>query len=422
MADVKASAAAAAPTPAETSVATPAAATPTPAKADEKEKNSAVEYPPLTSFDDMELDDQLLRGVYAVGYERPPAIQQRAIMPITKGHDVIAQAQSGTGKTATFTIGLLKKIDTSVKKTQSLILAPTRELARQISGTVGSIGQFMSVTHHVCIGGTQITADVNRLNQGPHAVIGTPGRVVDMIERQVLKVNDVKIFILDEADQMLSGEFADRVYQIFQYLPTTVQVVLMSATMPPAVLDLTEKFMINPVRILVNADQLTLEGIRQFYIKLDNPAWKIDTICDLYESLEITQSVIFCNTRTEASRLTNVLTEKHFVVSCLHSDLNQADRDKVMREFTSGSSRVLIATDIIARGIDVQQVSVVINYDLPKECETYLHRIGRGGRFGRKGLAINLVTENSFEALENIRRFFSTEITEMPDDFATYLS
>jgi len=420
MADVQARAAAPAST---TAAAADAATKPAPAgeaKPEQKKKDgAATEITP--TFDLMDLADPLLRGVYAAGYERPSAIQQRAIVPISKGHDVIAQAQSGTGKTATFTIGMLKKIDPKAKKTQALILAPTRELARQISQTVKLVGQFMDVSHHVCIGGTQVQADMKALSQLPHAVIGTPGRVVDMIKRNFLKLEDVTIFILDEADQMLSGEFADRVYEIFQALPNTVQVVLMSATMPPAVLDLTEKFMIDPVRILVNTEGLTLEGIRQFYITLDKPAWKIDTISDLYENLEVTQSVIFVNTRSDAAKLTQQLTDMHFVVSCLHSELDQNERDRVMREFISGSSRVLIATNIVARGIDVQQVSVVINYDLPIDNETYLHRIGRGGRFGRKGLAINFVTSDTMGRLKEIEDYYHTHIEEMPADFASYI-
>ncbi|EMD66989.1 hypothetical protein COCSADRAFT_283690 [Bipolaris sorokiniana ND90Pr] len=281
------------------------------------------------SFDNMNLKPELLRGVYAYGFERPSAIQQRAIMPVIKGNDVIAQAQSGTGKTATFSISTLQKIDSSVKACQALILAPTRELAQQIQ-----------------------------------------------------------------------------------------KVVLLSATMPQDVLEVTTKFMRDPVRILVKKDELTLEGIKQFYIAVEKEDWKLDTLSDLYETVTITQAVIFCNTRRKVDWLTDKLTARDFTVSAMHGDMDQAQRDVIMKEFRSGSSRVLIATDLLARGIDVQQVSLVINYDLPANRENYIHRIGRGGRFGRKGVAINFVTADDVRMMREIEQFYSTQIEEMPMNVA----
>ncbi|RAR06791.1 atp-dependent rna helicase eif4a [Stemphylium lycopersici] len=374
------------------------------------------------SFDNMNLKAELLRGVYAYGFERPSAIQQRAIMPVIKGNDVIAQAQSGTGKTATFSISTLQKIDSNVKACQALILAPTRELAQQIQKVVVAIGDFMDIQCHACIGGTSVRDDMKALQDGPQVVVGTPGRVHDMIQRRVLKTDHMKMFVLDEADEMLSRGFTEQIYDIFQLLPQSTQVVLLSATMPQDVLEVTTKFMRDPVRILVKKDELTLEGIKQFYIAVEKEDWKLDTLSDLYETVTITQAVIFCNTRRKVDWLTDKLTARDFTVSAMHGDMDQAQRDVIMKEFRSGSSRVLIATDLLARGIDVQQVSLVINYDLPANRENYIHRIGRGGRFGRKGVAINFVTADDVRMMREIEQFYSTQIEEMPMNVAAWLA
>ncbi|WVW80928.1 ATP-dependent RNA helicase eIF4A [Kwoniella bestiolae CBS 10118] len=368
----------------------------------------------VDNFDNMDLKGDLLRGVYAYGFERPSAIQQRAIMPIITGRDCIAQAQSGTGKTATFSISILQRIDTTVKKTQALILAPTRELAQQIQKVVIALGDYLNVDCHACVGGTAVREDMAKLAEGPHVVVGTPGRVFDMINRGALKSEAVKMFCLDEADEMLSTGFKDSIYDIFQLLPAETQVVLLSATMPPEVLDVTKKFMRDPIRILVKKDELTLEGIRQFYIAVEKEEWKLDTLCDLYETVTITQAVIFCSTRRKVDWLTQKLHEREFTVSAMHGDMDQAQREVIMKEFRSGSSRVLIATDLLARGIDVQQVSLVINYDLPASKENYIHRIGRGGRFGRKGVAINFVTQDDVKMLREIETYYNTQVDEMP--------
>ncbi|OJI85638.1 hypothetical protein ASPTUDRAFT_117665 [Aspergillus tubingensis CBS 134.48] len=374
------------------------------------------------SFDSMDLKPELLRGVYAYGFERPSAIQQRAIKPIIAGHDVIAQAQSGTGKTATFSISALQKIDQELKACQALIVAPTRELAQQIQKVVVAIGDFMNIECHACIGGTNVRDDMNALRAGPQVVVGTPGRIHDMIERRVLKTDQMKLFILDEADEMLSRGFTEQIYDIFQLLPQSTQVTLLSATMPQDVLEVTTKFMRDPIRILVKKQELTLEGIKQFYIAVEKEEWKLDTLSDLYETVTITQAVIFCNTRRKVDWLTDKLTARDFTVSAMHGDMEQGQRDVIMKEFRSGSSRVLIATDLLARGIDVQQVSLVINYDLPANRENYIHRIGRGGRFGRKGVAINFVTADDVRMMREIEQFYSTQIEEMPMNVAGKLA
>jgi len=370
------------------------------------------------SFDDMDLKEELLRGIYAYGFEKPSAIQQRAIVPCIKGMDVIAQAQSGTGKTATFSISVLQKVDIGLKETQALLLAPTRELAQQIQKVMMSLGDYMGAQCHACIGGTSVREDMRKLESGQHIVVGTPGRVFDMISRKVLNVNYIKQFVLDEADEMLSRGFKDQIYDVFRHLNQETQVILLSATMPDEVLEVTKRFMRDPIRILVKKEELTLEGIRQFYISVEREEWKLDTLCDLYETLTITQAVIFANTRRKVDWLTEKMHERDFTVSAMHGDMDQKERDVIMREFRSGSSRVLITTDLLARGIDVQQVSLVINYDLPTNRENYIHRIGRGGRFGRKGVAINFVTEEDKRSLQDIEKFYNTQIDEMPMNVA----
>ncbi|KAI5966233.1 TIF1 [Candida pseudojiufengensis] len=370
-------------------------------------------------FDDLNLKPNIVRGIFGYGYETPSAIQQRAILPITEGRDVLAQAQSGTGKTATFTISALQRIDENEKSTQALILAPTRELALQIKNVITSIGLYLKVTVHASIGGTSMSDDIEAFKSGVQIVVGTPGRVFDMIERRYFKTDKVKMFILDEADEMLSSGFKEQIYNIFRLLPETTQVVLLSATMPQDVLEVTTKFMNNPVRILVKKDELTLEGIKQFFINVEVEDYKFDCLVDLYDSISVTQAVIFCNTRQKVEFLTNKLREQNFTVSAIHADLPQSERDTIMKEFRSGSSRILIATDLLARGIDVQQVSLVINYDLPANKENYIHRIGRGGRFGRKGVAINFVTDKDVGMMREIEKFYSTQIIEMPADIGS---
>jgi translation initiation factor 4A len=366
----------------------------------------------------MNLREELLRGVYAYGFEKPSAIQQRAIVPCVKGHDVIAQAQSGTGKTATFSISILQQIDTKLAQCQALVLAPTRELAQQIQKVVIALGDYMGAQCHACIGGTSVREDMRKLDAGQHIVVGTPGRVFDMISRKVLRTYDIKMFVLDEADEMLSRGFKDQIYDVFRHLNSNIQVVLLSATMPAEVLEVTTRFMREPIRILVKKEELTLEGIRQFYVSVEREEWKLDTLCDLYETLTITQAVIFCNTRRKVDWLTEKMHQRDFTVSAMHGDMDQKERDVIMREFRSGSSRVLITTDLLARGIDVQQVSLVINYDLPTNRENYIHRIGRGGRFGRKGVAINFVTDDDKRTLNDIEKFYNTRIDEMPMNVA----
>ena len=368
------------------------------------------------TFDEMSLHENLLRGIFAYGFEKPSAIQQKGIVPFAKGLDVIQQAQSGTGKTATFCAGILQNLDYSLVECQALVLAPTRELAQQIEKVMRALGDYLGVKCHACVGGTSVREDARILQAGVHVVVGTPGRVYDMLRRRALRADNIRMFVLDEADEMLSRGFKDQIYDIFQLLPPKIQVGVFSATLPPEALEITRKFMDKPVRILVKRDELTLEGIKQFYVDVDLEEYKLDTLCDLYETLAITQSVIFANTRRKVDWLTDQMRARDHTVSATHGDMDQNTRDVIMREFRSGSSRVLITTDLLARGIDVQQVSLVINFDLPNNPENYLHRSGRSGRFGRKGVAINFVSKEDVRLLNDIQKFYNTVIEELPSN------
>uniref|UniRef100_A0A1I8AWT3 RNA helicase n=1 Tax=Steinernema glaseri TaxID=37863 RepID=A0A1I8AWT3_9BILA len=372
----------------------------------------------IPTFDKMGLHENLLRGIYSYGFEKPSAIQQRAIKAIIKGRDVIAQAQSGTGKTATFSIGVLQSLDVQTRETQALVLSPTRELAVQIQRVILAVGDYMNVQCHACIGGTNVGEDIRKLDFGQHVVSGTPGRVFDMIRRRNLRTRSIKMLVLDEADEMLNKGFKEQLYDIYRYLPPGAQVVLLSATLPHEILEMTSKFMTDPVRILVKRDELTLEGIKQFFVSVDKEEWKFDTLCDLYDTLTITQAVLFCNTRRKVEWLAEKLKEANFTVSAMHGEMEQKERDEIMKEFRGGSSRVLISTDVWARGLDVPQVSLVINYDLPNNRELYIHRIGRSGRFGRKGVAINFVKTDDVRILRDIEQYYSTQIDEMPMNVA----
>jgi len=306
----------------------------------------------------------------------------------------------------------------NIRETQALVLSPTRELAQQIQKVVLALGDFMNVQCHACIGGTSTGEDMKKLDYGQHIVSGTPGRVIDMINRRSLRTRHIKMLLLDEADEMLNLGFKEQIYEVYRHLPPQTQVVLVSATLPHEILEITTKFMTEPVRILVKRDELTLEGIKQFFVAVEREEWKFDTLCDLYDTLTITQAVIFCNTKRKVNWLTEKMREANFTVSSMHGDMKQEERDAIMKEFRAGDTRVLITTDVWARGIDVQQVSLVINYDLPNSRELYIHRIGRSGRFGRKGVAINFVKNDDIRILRDIEQYYATQIDEMPMNVA----
>ena len=367
----------------------------------------------VESFDELNLKPDLLRGIYGYGFEKPSIIQQKAILPIIKGNDVIAQAQSGTGKTAAFAIGTLQLVEPEKDEIQCLILSPTRELAHQTSIVYQFLGEYLKIK----VGGTKVGADIDKLKEGPQVLVGSPGRVLDLIKRKRISLGYLQTFVLDEADEMLSKGFLEVIKEIISLIPSTAKILLFSATMPKDIVEMTTKFMKDPAKILVKNEELTLEGIKQNYVFLKKED-KLDVLFQIYRGIEIAQAIIYCNTKRAVETVSEELKKKGHMISSIHGDLKQFERDSVMRDFRSGVTRVLVTTDLLARGIDVYQVSLVINYEMPKEKETYIHRIGRSGRFGRKGNAINFVTPAEKDALEEIQKYYNTTIEQLPTDLS----
>jgi translation initiation factor 4A len=364
----------------------------------------------------------------AYGFETPSLIQQKAIRPILGGYDVIAQAQSGMGKTATFCIGSLGRIDVSLNQIQTIVLAHTLELAMQIEYVFKNIGRYLDVRVGMAVKSIPVRDNIEQLlgrtnnDFVPHVVIGTPGRVLDMLNKEVILGKHIKLLILDEADELLSDGFLKQIKSIIGTLNYAVQIGLFSATMEPEFFRVTRNFMRNPLNILIKKEELTLEGIKQFYIDCEKTEYKFETLCDLYSLISVSQTIIYCNHYQSVEQLTRKMQENNFKVSCIHGNMDIAAREEAMKNFRSMQSRVLISTDLLGRGIDVQQVSVVINYDLPLKIESYIHRIGRSGRHGRKGTAINLINLNDSKRVKEIERYYNTHIDALPNDVATILS
>lgn len=373
----------------------------------------------INNWDELEIDTNLLRGIYAYGFEKPSPIQKKAIKPIIIGKDIIAQAQSGTGKTATFTIGALSRVNTESDTTQILCLSPTRELSIQTANVMKGIGSMIkNLRVQVLVGGSSIDEDIGNLKGNvPHIIAGCPGRVYDMMRRNHILSKNIKLVILDEADEMLSSGFKEQVYNIFQNFNSEIQVALFSATLPDHINGITSKFMRNPVRIQVKAEQLTLEGISQYYVAVEDDRQKYLTLKDLYSFMSVSQTIIYANSIKRVAALYDAMIEDGFPVCRIHSGMDKAERDKAFADFRTGSYRVLISSNVTSRGIDIQQVSLVINFDIPKCVHNYLHRIGRSGRWGRKGVGINLITRRDVSKLKEIEAHYSTQINEMPASF-----
>ena len=368
-----------------------------------------------STFDDIGLKDNILRGIYGYGFERPSPIQKLAIKPMIEGRDMITQSHSGTGKTGTFMIGVLSNIDESYKGTQAIVIAPTRELANQIFNVYKNLSRYTKVTGNLCIGGTlQNRYNYNKSND-EHVIIGTPGRISDLLGRGVIKNEGIKMIVIDEADDVLSSSFKRQNEKIFDCVSKTAQICLFSATIPDEMFGLTEKILNKPLKILVKEEELTLDGIKQYYVYIgNNDRYKFETLCDLYNRISVGQTMIYCNKRYVVEELSDKFRSLNFSVSQSHGEMRQKERQNVMKDFRSGKSRILISTDVLSRGIDVQQVSLVINYDVPRDTDTYLHRIGRSGRYGRKGVAINLITDRDTIKIRNIESVYKIKIEELP--------
>lgn len=388
---------------------------------DEPTSTEPYEINECDEFDNMGLKENLLRGIFSYGFEKPSHIQKIGISPILKGKDIIAQSQSGTGKTATFTIGSLQVLDEKINKTQILVIAPVRELALQIKEVYENLGAFLNIRVASVIGGTNIRDSIEELSRNPHVVIGTPGRLYDMINKKRIDTRHIRLLVIDEADEMLSKGFEEQIKNIFHNLNTEIQVALFSATMTDYFFELTNSFMRDPVKILVKEDELTLEGIKQFYIYLERDYYKLEALCDLFDTLSVSQSILYCNSKKSVDYLKEKLLERNFSITSIHSGISQDERRDIMDRFRTGDIRMLISTDLLCRGIDVQQVSLVINYDIPFRIENYIHRIGRSGRYGRKGVAINFANERELKIIKELERYYSTSINELPQNVAELL-
>ena len=370
----------------------------------------------INSWDELEIDSLLLRGIYSYGFEVPSIIQQQAIKPLIMGKDIVVQAQSGTGKTATFTIGALANVDVKDNNTQVLVLSPTKELTIQTAKVFTGLGTMMEGLRVQALYGGSVVEEGSAFSnkKTPHVICGCPGRVFDMMRRSRISSKKIKLVILDEADEMLSAGFKEQVYNIFQYFSSTIQVALVSATLPDSINAIIEKIMRNPVRISVKREMLTLEGIAQYYVAVDDDRQKYATLKDLYSLISISSSIIYCNSVKRVQDLYEAMKEDDFSVCRIHSGMDKEERAKAFDDFRVGRTRVLISSNVTARGIDIQQVSVVVNFDIPKCVNTYLHRIGRSGRWGRKGVGINMITRRDVAKLKEIEQHYSTQIAEMP--------
>jgi superfamily II DNA/RNA helicase len=372
--------------------------------------------PEFETWDELDIKPDLLRGIYNYGFEKPSPIQRKAIRPIIEGKDIIAQAQSGTGKTATFTIGALQLVNLNNTDPQILVLSPTRELATQTALVMEGIGSMMNGLIVKTYFGGAPTDNFNRFSSKikAHVICGCTGKICDMIRRNTIRTSDIKLVILDEADEMLTSGFRDQVHNILQYVNENVQIALFSATLPSNIYTIVNTFMRNPVKIEVKTEMLTLEGISQYSVAVENDSQKYDTIKHIFSFISLSQCIIYCNSVKRVQELYEAMREDEFPVCCIHSDMDKYQREKAFHNFKSGASRVLISSNVTARGIDVQQVSTVINFDVPKCIHTYLHRIGRSGRWGRKGVAINLITRYDVNKLKEIESYYSCQIREMP--------
>ena len=334
------------------------------------------------NFEDMPLKDNLLRGILSYGFDKPSSVQKKGIVPVIEGKDSVIQAQSGCGKTGTFSIASLQLTDTDIKSCQIIILSPTREIADQSFIVIKNLSEYLNIDISPVIGGKKLkNSEVSK----SQILVATPGRMYDMINRGIINMSTLKLFILDEADQMLNKGFKEQIIEILKYVPQESQIAIYSATMPNDILLLTKEFMKDPIKILVKKEDLTLEGVSQYYISLETEQDKYETLCDLYKTISVGQSMIYCSSKKKVIWLSEKLSEEGYPVSSIHGDITQVDRDKIMKSFRKGETRVLITTDLLARGIDIRAVSLVINYDLPEDMQSYIHRIGRTGRFGRKG-------------------------------------
>lgn len=383
-----------------------------------------------TSFDKMGLKDELLRSIYAFGFEKPSTIQQRAIVPMITGQDIIASAQSGMGKTGTFSIAALQQIDYTKFYCQAIFISPTKELAEQTLKVVKGLGVYRDsngvescIKTVLAIGGKEsVKQNIKALTDGAQIIIGTPGRILHLLNEVPSISKNIRILVLDEADVMLDRGFKDDIYNILTAnpssgkpsLPDKMQVALISATLPDEALAIANRFMTNPITITIKKEEVSLSGISQYYIPVEKEENKFETLQDLLASLAVCKCIVFCNSKNKATWLTDQLKGLEVPVGLIHGTLPDPEREEIMNNFRGASINLLVATEVIARGIDVKGVSHVINYDVPTNRDNYIHRIGRTGRYGSKGTAITFITSADGKYIEEIESYYKISIKEMP--------
>lgn len=374
------------------------------------------------NFEGLNLNEDLIKGIYLHGFTQPSPIQIKGIESINTGKDCLLQSQSGTGKTATYLLGVLNRIEKN-NKNQCIILTPTRELADQVYTVASELSKKTTITIEKCIGGTNIQGSKVELKVA-NLIIGTLGRIHHMITDKVISLHSLKILVLDEADEILTDGINDKLNFIFEKIPSGIQSILISATLNTNVFTVSKKLLHDPIKILLKNSEVVVELISQFYIEVDSEDLKFDTLLDLYGITSTSQTIIFCNTIRKVDWLKENLEKNNFTITCIHSKMNQIERDKIVKDFRDGKTRLLLTTDLLARGIDIPDVNLVVNYDLPPNKETYIHRIGRCGRFGKKGVSISMVKiddQSDIKNLQKMKQIYKIDIREMPDDIEKYL-
>jgi translation initiation factor 4A len=375
------------------------------------------------NFDSLNLNENLLKGVYLHGFTQPSAIQVKGINSINTGKDCILQSQSGTGKTATYLLGVLNRLDITEKSCQAIIITPTRELADQVFNVAGVLAKYTDFKIVKCVGGTDINQSLTELKTAS-VVIGTIGRIFHMVTSKKINTHKLKLIVLDEADDLLFDGIPDKVNEIFDKSPIGLQVLLISATMCMNVFNFSKKFMHDPIKILLKNNEIIVDLISQFYIDIETEEFKFDTLLDLYNLISTSQVIIFCNTIRKVEWLEQSLKQNNFPITVIHSNMTQDQRDETVKEFRDGKTRLLLTTDLLSRGIDIPQVNMVVNYDLPPNKETYVHRIGRCGRFDKKGVSITMIKSTDpydTKTLNRMKYYYKMDIKEMPDNISTYL-
>jgi ATP-dependent RNA helicase DeaD len=366
----------------------------------------------IQAFRDLPLSREVLRGVKELGFESLFPIQAQAITPLLEGKDVIGQAQTGTGKTAAFGVPMVERLNPEIRKVQGLILAPTRELAIQVADNMKLFAKYAKLRVLAVYGGESIQRQIRALNHGVHIVVGTPGRLIDLLKRGVLNLYSVKAVVLDEADRMLDMGFIEDIEYILARTPKDRQTALFSATIDGTVMKVCNRYMRNPEEILVSKDEIALTQMKQFYI-IVNPHGKFETLCNILEEKHIGRAIIFCKTRRGTSAITDKLRRRGYNAQALHAGFTQAQRDRVTNAFREGKLKLLVATDVAARGLDIEGITHIINFDVPLEAPVYFHRIGRTARMGNEGTAITLVSHGELSYFNNIKALTKTTIDEI---------